>query len=180
VKLALRIGGIAACFALVSAVCAVSSSPEDELKAAAVLGFLRYSQWSPASAGPITVGVFGRAEFSAALERTLDGKTIGNRPVKLVQLRQAADARGCQLVYVSAAKAAEVKRVLAQSAAPVLTVGESEHFLEYGGAIYLFLIDGHIGFEVDLQTLGRSGVSISPSMLRLGQIRGAGGGVTAR
>jgi hypothetical protein len=152
--------------------CPAASTPEDELKSAAVLSFLRYSEWPVAQGGAIAVGVFGRAAFTEALTHTLDGKLINNRPVHLVPLDLSSDLHGLQLVYVAAGKAAEVRQIVAGTAAAhVLAIGETDRFLDYGGAINLFLIDGHIGFEVNLEVLERSGITISSSMLRLGQIR---------
>jgi hypothetical protein len=151
---------------------AASSNPEDELKSAAVLSFLRYSDWPAAPGGAITVGVFGRTAFAQALAHTLEGKAVNNRPVHLMEVALTSDLRGCQLVYVAASKTADVRQMAANAAAAhALAIGETDRFLEYGGAINLFLIDGHIGFEVSLETLERSGVVISSKMLRLGQIR---------
>jgi len=158
--------------AALALVCHASATPEDELKSAAVLSFLRYSEWPAPPGGPITVGVFGRAGFSQALSHTLEGKVINNRPVHLIPLDLTSDLHGCQLVYVASAKAPDVRQMAAGAAAAhVLTIGETDRFLDYGGAINLFLIDGHIGFEVNLETLERSGVTIGSNMLRLGQIR---------
>ena len=153
--------------------CPASSTPEDELKSAAVLSFLRYSDWPVTPGGIITVGVFGRAAFTQALAHTLEGKLVNNRPVHLFPIDLTTDLHGFQLVYIAAgSKAAEVRQILTSTAAAhVLTIGDADRFLDYGGAINLFLIDGHIGFEVSLEALGRSGITISSNMLRLGQIR---------
>lgn len=149
-----------------------ATSPEDELKSAAVLSFLRYSDWPASSHGAITVGVFGRTAFTEALSRTLDGKLINSRPVHLVPVDLTSDLRGFHLVYIASSKAADVRQILTGAiAAHTLAIGETDRLLDYGGAIYLFLIDGHIGFEVNLEALDRSGVTISSNMLRLGQIR---------
>jgi hypothetical protein len=43
--------------------------------------------------------------------------------------------------------------------------------LDSGGAVNLLVIDGHMSFEVSLEALDRSGVSISSKLLRFGQIR---------
>jgi hypothetical protein len=62
----------------------------------------------------------------------------------------------------------------------VLTIGETDGFLEQGGAVNLFLMDGHMAFEVSLGTLTRSGVEISSKLLRFGQIRDLKRGRPAR
>ncbi|HUK18753.1 MAG TPA: YfiR family protein [Bryobacteraceae bacterium] len=152
-----------------------SADPEDELKAAAVLSFLRYSQLAVAPGTAVSVGVFGRPAFTEVLARTLESKVIHNRPVRLVSLASTSDLRNCQMIYVASSKVSEVRQIVsAASATHALTIGETGRFLEEGGAINLFLIDGHIGFEVSMDALARSGVAISSSMLRLGQIRDTG------
>jgi prepilin-type processing-associated H-X9-DG protein len=50
-------------------------------------------------------------------------------------------------------------------------VGETDRFLDYGGAVNLLLVDGHMGFEVNLEAVKRCGVEISSTLLRFGQIR---------
>jgi hypothetical protein len=76
------------------------------------------------------------------------------------------------LIYVATAKTSEIQQVI-QSVRSVhtLTIGEDDKFLDYGGAVNLLLIDGHMGFEVSLDSLNRSGVEISSKLLRLGEIR---------
>src|SRR5579872_3155804 len=56
--------------------CATASDPEDELKAAVVLSFLRYAEWDrpPSANAPIVLGVFGRSALADALRRTAEGK----------------------------------------------------------------------------------------------------------
>ena len=168
--------------ALCCALCGLplrASEPEDELKAAVVLSFLRYSEW-PATArteGALTVGVLGRPALLQTLRRVLDGKSVESRPVKVVELKPGDNPGGCQIVYWAASKPGEIRLALvAASAAHVLTVGESERFLELGGAVNLMLVDGRISFEVDLEALDRAGIAISSKLLRFGQVRGAGKG----
>jgi hypothetical protein len=67
---------------------------------------------------------------------------------------------------------AEIKPVLQSfSGAHVLTVGETDGFLEQCGAVNLFFVDGHMAFEVSLGALGRAGIEISSKLRRFGQIR---------
>lgn len=147
-----------------------ASDAEDVLKSAAVLGFLRYSEWPSATAGgAITVGVLGRSSFVQVLREYLDGKLVQNRPVRVVDFKD--DPRCCQLIYFATDHAPEIKQTLQAVPHHVLTVGETGRFLDYGGAVNLFLEDGHIAFEASLSALNRAGVAISASLLRLGQIR---------
>ncbi|SPE40360.1 conserved exported hypothetical protein [Candidatus Sulfopaludibacter sp. SbA3] len=164
-----------ALFGLLAGSRAATSEPEDELKSAIVLSFLRYSEWPHrASAGtPLTVGVLGRTSFAQVLHRALDGKVVNDRAIRLLEIKSAGELQGCQVLYVASEKAVEIKPALAEAhSMHALTIGESDHFLEYGGAVNLLLVDGHMSFEVNLQALAGTGVEISSKLLRYGQIKG--------
>ncbi len=169
---------------LLGALCALAgpgraADPEDELKAAAVFAFLQNSQWAdraPAGA-PVVVGFRGRPAFIELLRRSLEGKSANGRPVRVIELKSAGEGHGCQAIYLALDKKAELKQALASGAAArALTIGESDRFLEYGGAVNLFVTDGHMAFEVSLAALERSGTVISSKLLRFGQIRENGRG----
>jgi hypothetical protein len=155
---------------------ATGSEPEDELKATAVLSFLRYSEWPASTGGAVTVGVLGRPGFKQVLSRTIEGKSVNNRPIRVIEIKGAAGVRCCQLIYFATDKAEEIKQGL--SNAHALTIGEADRFLDYGGAIHLFIDDGHLSFEASLDAIERSGTSVGSNLLRRGQIveRGKGRG----
>ena len=147
---------------------------EDELKFATLLAFVQNAQWTDqlAANAPLTVGVVGRAAFAKWLSVSGEGKTANGHPLRIIGLGAAVDPHCCQVVYFATDKPAEIKPVLqAFSSEHVLTIGETDGFLEQGGAVNLFLLDGHMAFEVSLGTLTRSGVEISSKLLRFGQIR---------
>jgi len=151
-----------------------ASEPQDELKAAIVLSFLRYSEWPAgrSAANPITVGVFGRPSFYQVLRRVLDGKSVGNRPIQVVELTAVTDPLCCQVIYLATEKASEInKTLLFVRGAHALTIGETDRFLEAGGAVRLAMADGHMTFQVDLDTVARSGIVISSKLLRYGEIK---------
>jgi hypothetical protein len=177
-KLAWMLATLAFCLAPCQALQGTADS-EDELKSATVWLFVQYSQLAPGADGSITVGVLGRPSFVKVLRRNLDGKSTGGHAVKVVEAK--ADLRCCQIVYLATDKNEEIRRVM-QNAQPVraLTLGESDRFLEQGGAVNLFIADGHIGFEASLEALDRCGVSVSSNLLKFGQIRNRGKGSGAK
>ena len=147
---------------------------EDQLKSAAVLSFLRYSTWpgSRPPNQPVTVAVVGRPSFASALQSLLEGKIANGRPIRILEFTPGADSGRCNLIYVATDRKAEILEVLqSPSAARALTIGESSSFLDYGGAVWLTMTDGHMAFEVSLDALARSGVEISSRLLHLGQVR---------
>ena len=147
---------------------------EDALKSATVLSFLRYSTWPGATrtGDSLTVGVLGRSSFARVLGGLLEGKSVNGRTVRLIELKPGSDLRSCDLVYFATDRKSEIEQGLQSAASShALTIGEADRFLDYGGAVNLLLIDGHMGFEVNLEALENSGVDISSKLLRLGQIR---------
>ena len=152
-----------------------ASEPQDELKAAVVLTFLRYSEWpEPAARGPLTVGVVGRPSLRLKLKTVLEDRQVNDRPVLVRELRPPFDPKCCQVVYVATNKLPEMEEALAgvHGHGPVLTIGESERFLEIGGMVNLTLVDGHMSFVVNLDAVDRAGVQISSRLLRLGTVKG--------
>ena len=148
--------------------------PQDELKAAVVLSFLRYGEWhqSLGENAPLAVCVLGRADFATALQNTLDGKTVAGRSLQVIELRSISETSSCQIVYFATDRVPEIKAALHSSAlGHMLTIGETRDFLDWGGAVNLFVLDGHMTFEVSLEALQRTGVTISSRLLRFGQIR---------
>jgi hypothetical protein len=152
---------------------------EDELKSATVWLFVQYSHLEPGADGAITVGVLGRAAFAQALRRTLEGKTAGGHAVRVVDANP--DMRCCQIVYLATGRSDEIRHAL-QITQPlrVLTIGESDRFLDVGGAVNLFIADGHITFEASLDALDRCGVTVSSNLLKFGQVHARGKGAAAK
>lgn len=150
-----------------------ANEPQDELKAATVLSFVRHSAWlNRATAGPITIGVFGRPAMIRLLRQTLAGKTANNRPIRVLDATASPDLSDCQVLFVASDDKNEVRQTLAGLRdSHALTIGESDRFLDYGGAVNLLFVDGHMSFEVNLSALDRAGVSISATLLRYGRVK---------
>jgi hypothetical protein len=152
----------------------ITGEAEDELKSVIVKNFLRYSTWPETALpnGSIKIGIMGRSSLAQSLHGLLDGKAVNGRVVQIIELKAGADLRGCQMVYLATDKNAEIRQTLQRvGSTHTLTIGEADSFLENGGAVNLVLIDGHMGFEVNLEALERSGIEISSKLLRLGQIK---------
>jgi len=167
---------VALCLAttmVLASIAPAAAWPEDDVKSAVVLSFLRYSEWpmSPADSH-LTIGVMGRSSMAVTLRRNLEGRAVNNRTVHVIELKPDFDPRCCQIVYLATNRESEIRPVLANSrSSPVLTLGETDRFLDCGGAVNLMVVDGHMAFEVDLITLAQSGVVISSRLLRYGQVR---------
>ena len=187
----LRVGfGLAACTALVAvnaaAASAVSltarpaSSPEYEVKSAFLLNFAKFVEWPPAAAASaareVKICVLGEDPFGEALDRTVSGKEIGNRPVAAVRVATASEAAGCAVLFVSASEAGHLDAVLAGlRGVPVLTVGDTRGFAGAGGIIGLFLENDRVRFEINVGAAHDAHLKISSQLLGLARIVGPRG-----
>ena len=164
-----------ALLSLGAAVCLGATDPEDELKSATVLTFIRHAEWRLSATGVITVGVIGRPAIVRTLHRTLEGRVANSRTIHVLDVTPVSDLRACHVLYVASDNNREVLQLLAEARAPhALTIGESHKFLDQGGAVNLLMVDGHMSFEVNRDALERAGVAISSTLLRYGQVTSAG------
>jgi YfiR/HmsC-like len=146
---------------------------EYEVKAAFLFRFAQFVEW-PAdtfkgTGEPFTYCTIGDDPFRGALERTLNGKTIGQRALRVEHLNGAGKIGECQVLFVGGSEDGKhVEEILASTGRlPILTVGEADRFAENGGAIGFCTEDNKIRFEVNLDAAGKAGLKISAKLLAL-------------
>jgi hypothetical protein len=151
---------------------AQSQTEEYRVKAALLFHFAQLVDWPPSAfasdTSAITLCTLRQDPFDGELEATLEGKMVGPRPVHILHLKDLHDAAGCHLLFVSANENKRVPSVLTElGKAPIMTVGESDGFLEQGGMIRLDVEEGKIRFAINLDASEQAGLKISSRMLLL-------------
>jgi len=152
-----------------------SSRDEYEVKAAMLYNFAKFVDW-PAAAlapgAPFVIGIVGNDPFGIRFDASLRDKAVNGHPIVVRRFALADDMKGCQVLFLSAADPARARRVLQSFArAPVLTVGEGEHFAAIGGVIGFVMDDRRVRFEINLDAAHRAGLQISSKLLRLATVR---------
>jgi hypothetical protein len=146
-----------------------------EVKTAFLFNFARFIDW-PASSftspqSPFTICVLGQDPFGKVLDDTLQGKKIGNRPFAVRRLKDRAEARHCQMVFVSSSESAHLAEIIESvQGANVLLVGEMPGFVASGGTIEFTLEDNHVRFAINTDAADRSGLKFSSKLLALAKI----------
>jgi hypothetical protein len=75
-------------------------------------------------------------------------------------------AEGCHVLFVGTASAERVERaMISVRDRGVLTIGESEAFVEQCGIIHFFLENDHLRFGVNLSAAGRADIRFSSQLL---------------
>ncbi len=147
---------------------------EYEVKAAFLLNFAKFVEWPPESLGArdaLTICVFGEDPFGGALASTLAGEKLAGRPLQWRQVERASELRSCQVVFVSRSGRERVSELLAAvRGANVLTVGETESFAEQGGMVRFFLEANRVRFEINLDAVERTRLTVSSKLLRVARV----------
>jgi len=155
---------------------AYAQSPSEyEVKAVFLYNFAKFVEWPselPSDASdPFVIGIVGRDPFGTAVEQSLLRKTLNGRPLAIKRFRNEQDARGCQVLYISASERKRVKPLLASlQGDPVLTVGDTEEFVQAGGVIAFTLEDNRVRFEINMDAAQQAGLKISSKLLSLAKI----------
>jgi hypothetical protein len=148
---------------------AQTASDEYRLKAAFVYRFPQFVEW-PASAlqdaPTLDLCVLEPNPFGSDLQQLATGEAFAGRPLRVRGVTGIGALSGCHLLFVGVrSQAAAVLKAVA--ARPVLTVGESDRFLDDGGIIVLKIVDRRVRFEVDAGNAQRAGLRISSQLLSL-------------
>jgi hypothetical protein len=146
------------------------NSLEYKVKGAFLLNFAKFTKWPAdevaATNTPITIGIVGEDPFGSALDQLVAGETIGTRPIVVKRLAPSDDLSPCQILFIP--KSTDAANVLKRVVSPgVLTVGESDDFLNAGGVIRLLIEDKKIRFEVNMGAAQRAHLTISSQLLKL-------------
>ncbi|RON54515.1 YfiR family protein [Pseudomonas frederiksbergensis] len=132
-----------------------------------VLGILSYARW-PVEPAQLRLCVVGPTEYTDDLVKGSTQAT--GRPVTVQRLLadNPAIASECDAVYIGKLTADERSRLFASLIGqPVLSISESSDQCTVGSLFCLRVSDDQVSFEVNLDSVARSGVRIHPSVLQL-------------
>ena len=162
---------------------APSSSAEKqeyEVKAAFLLNIVRFVEWPVAAfASPsdhLSICIYAEDPFQGAMERTLTGKTVGERAVVVHLIPDMAAGGTCHLLFVPASQDRHTRQIAIDAAKrPVLLVGEANGFAERGGAVNFVLEGDRVRFQINPGAAGERGLKVSSKLLQLAIIVGGKG-----
>ncbi|MBA3683688.1 MAG: YfiR family protein [Planctomycetes bacterium] len=147
------------------------------VKAAFLFNFTQFVEWPaaafPDDAAPIRLGILGEDPFGRAIDDTVQGETVRNRPLVVVRSRRADELKDCHLVFVARSERSRLDEVAeAFDQAPVLTVSDCDGFTRLGGMIGFFLDGAKVRFEINPSEALSHGLKLSAQLLSLGRLVG--------
>ncbi len=148
---------------------AQSASDEYRLKAAFVYRFPQFVEWPAAAvqeSRTLDICVLQPNPFGSDLEQLIAGEALSGRPLRVREVSGIDGLNGCHALFTGARS--DVRSALkAVMGRPVLTVGETDRFLDDGGAIALKVVGRRVRFEVNATNVQRAGLRISAQLLSL-------------
>jgi hypothetical protein len=168
---------------------------EDEVSAAFLLNFLRYTDWPPRSFAtadaPYVIAVVGNESVATHVRAVVAAAgRINGRPV---EVRWVSSARGTRAAPFDSAQDRENQSLLRRShlvffhssagnipaqalsdlwSQPVLTVSDVPDFTRAGGMLGLVRQAGHIAFEANPVAIRNARLMLSAKVLKLARLTG--------
>jgi hypothetical protein len=145
---------------------------ENDVKAAYLFNFGKFVRFTSPDANinrqSFDICIVGDDPFGHTLDELTANEQLGGKPVRVLRLKTAADARACPIAYISASEGNRVKNDLdTLSGQPVLTVSDAANFLHRGGMIQLVTVANHVRFAVNLDAVQSAQLSLSSELLRV-------------
>jgi hypothetical protein len=161
---------------------------ERRIKAAFLYNFLRFIEWPKEKVGdanePVIIGLIGKDIFGDAFDDLKD-RTIEDRPVVLRRFKgikelqqeeqekksenpQVEAVRKSHLLFICPSEKQHIKEILKLvKDYGVLTVADTEGFLESGGMINLLTENNKIHFEINITATKEAEFLVRSKLLRL-------------
>ncbi|MGN8260948.1 YfiR family protein [Pseudomonas sp. SMSB3] len=138
-----------------------------------VLGILSYARW-PSEPVPLRLCLVGPTEYADDLIKGNVQNSGQPLQVRRLLADDAQVAQACDALYIGKLDGAQRQRLFQSiSGRPVLSISEADDPCTVGSLFCLRIGDEQVAFEVNLDSVARSGVRIHPSVLQLSRRRGS-------
>jgi hypothetical protein len=151
---------------------AVDTAEEYEIKAVYLFNLGGFVEWpAEAKREQFTICIFGVDPFGGILDFLIEKrKTIQDQPVAAKRLAQVEDVDACHILYISSSEELRVQEITRRiQGKAILTVGETERFLNQGGMIQFYQRDGKVRLALDPESLGEAKLKPSSHLMRISQ-----------
>lgn len=133
--------------------------------------FTKYIDWpEEKKQGDFIIAVVGDSEIVPLLEEMAEIKKVGNRNIKVVQLEEIKKGNFFHILFIPSERNQEfnsIKGVVNNQ--PTLLVTETTDMAKNGSMINFKDVNGKLRFEVNTETLEKSGLKMSQELTRFGE-----------
>jgi hypothetical protein len=142
---------------------------EYRIKAAYLYNLSKFIQWPDepeTSQEPIDICLFHSNPFKDYIYKLEQRKARG-RPIRIISLPSPEKLKECEMVFVPINTPRPEQFFSALHSSDILTVGESEIFIKYGGLINLSLENGRVQLSINNTKAKKQGFVISANLLEI-------------
>lgn len=149
-----------------------SQPSEYQIKAAFIYNFARFVDWPTQAfndaSSPLIIGVLGKNDFGSSLAQTINEKIVHGHPLQFKSFPSLAQATNCQILFISTSEKNHLPKIISTlRTASILTVGETDDFINRGGMIRLRIVDDKVRFDINNSAAKSAGLTISSKLLTL-------------
>lgn len=144
---------------------------EYALKAALLYKIARFVQWPDDAfrnnGNQIILGVLGKDPFGESLD-ILENKLIKDKKIVIKRFQSIDDLAPSHILFISSSEKKQLDKILnTLQNQKVLTVSDTESFVQNGGIINFIFVDENIRFEINASAAKQANLKISSMLLRL-------------
>ncbi|MDB6115185.1 MAG: YfiR family protein [Lacunisphaera sp.] len=148
---------------------------EYQIKAVFLFNFAQFVEWPPAAfpeaTSPLIIGVLGPDPFGRALDETVRGEKIGDRPLVIRRYQRVTDVDQCHILFINQAETGTLEQTLdALKGRSILTVADAEGFALRGVMVRFVNEKNRIRLRINLDEAKAAGLTISSKLLRPAEI----------
>ena len=150
------------------------ASSNNSIIAVFLYNFANFIEW-PASAfrrnANLEICLIGQVDFVDTI-RNFEGTPVRGHPLRVVATQDEYVVEGgCHILYVGLDRRADLQKFLKNlNHLFVLSVGESDNFIEDGGTINIVRTADQAQFSIDLTKAVQNGLSVSSDLLELATV----------
>jgi hypothetical protein len=148
---------------------------EYEVKAAFLFNLIKYTDWPLKSKAPTNqwvIGIYGENPFGESLQSVIAGRPLNGRQVVIKTISTEGEAERCHIVFIGKMERDRVPSLLKfLSQNSILSVGESENFLDLGGMVQFQLHEEKVRLLFNMGPIERGELKINSNLLRLFPVR---------
>jgi hypothetical protein len=148
---------------------------EYDVKAAFLFNLAKFIDWPATSfespRSPFAICILGKDPFGRSIDDALQGRSIDDRPVSVTRVKDTAEGRHCQILFVGIVESKSVLEIIdGLRGTNVLLVGDADGFASSGGTIQFTLEENHVRFLVNVDAADHAGLKVSSKLLSLAKI----------
>lgn len=168
-------------FILISAMLPISqaapAAQEYQIKAVFLFNFVNFITWPDKSfkqdSEPFRICVLGEDPFGVVLDVTVEKHLVEGRTLKIIRLKEVMAGKICQILFISElepSRQKDILKIIRNLNLPILTVGDTDDFIQAGGMIKFFSRNNKIRLGVNPDALEAVGLKADANLLNLSEI----------